>query len=113
MTTSASITETLERIRIAADNINQADTDEARARVNAWSKNEILESAENLLEISDMIGNIYSAAERINPHIQPSPACNPNEEQQGDILLNLEKLAFLIGQGKWAESHGFQDMKGV
>ena len=100
----------MEKIRMAADSINDAPPgdDEARKDANRRAAEMIDQALQELEPVEERIRNIRTHNEMLKA--AGEPGCQEtSEENQENILLNLENLAFRLGQDRWATAHGFQD----
>ena len=100
----------LETIRLAADSINDAppEDEEARKDANQRAAEMIDQALQELEPMEERIRNIRTHNEMLKA--TGGPGCqDTSEENQENILLNLEGLAFQLGQDRWATAHGFQE----
>ena len=99
----------LEKIRIAADRIDVAGPDEERRQINERARTNISNAVEELQSMAVLLDNIKRESVRIDSARELEVRESINQEAQGAILANLEKLALKLGKDKWAASHNFQN----
>ena len=99
---------TLERIRAAVDDINSADGDTENNALNGYARTVISGAAVKFSQASRMLSRMQANAARLANPTSAEQLPQHNQAQQDLILLDLEKLAYLLGKDEWATSHGFR-----
>ena len=99
---------TLERIRVAVDAIEQSDDLTKRNRANAHVSDVICEVATKFGKATHLVSLMHISAAKLENSDDPLNYSTENQRHQELILVQLKRLAFLLGKDQWATAHGFQ-----
>ena len=95
----------LERMRDAADLIDDSEDGSRLQQLNRRCRSELLAAVEEIKPITQCLSEMEI---HIN-EICDAPQGPINEKTQEQILLEIERLAFLMRQDEWAMAHGFRN----